>query len=313
MRAICIGEAMVELRAAGPDLFARSTAGDAYNTAVYLKRCLGAEGEVAFLTAVGDDPMSGALIEDFAVQALGTELVFTVAGGAPGLYLIELDAKGDRSFHYWRSASAAKRWLVTLEEHGGVDVLAGADLIYFSGISLAILDAADRARALSLLAEAKGRGGRIAFDPNIRPKLWPDLDAARRATEAASAFADILLPSLEDGVLIWGEPDPRRQLHRYRACGAREIALTLGEQGAVLQDDDIVETLPPEPIRAIDTSGAGDSFNGAYLAARLRGASPKGAASAGLQLAARVVQAPGALISRTLSHPPQSLARPDTT
>jgi 2-dehydro-3-deoxygluconokinase len=267
---------------------------------------------VAFLTAVGDDPMSGVLTQDFASQDLSTELVFTVPGGAPGLYLIELDAKGDRSFHYWRSASAARCWLVALEAHGGGEALAGADLVYFSGISLAILSEADRARALSLLAHLKGRVGRIAFDPNIRPKLWPDMDAARWATEAASALADIVLPSLEDGALIWREPDPLRQLDRYHACGASEIALTLGEQGAVLQHDGVVETLPPEPVRAIDTSGAGDSFNGAYLAARLKGAEPKAAARAGLELAARVVQTAGALIPSLLSHPPQSLVKPDT-
>jgi 2-dehydro-3-deoxygluconokinase len=303
MRAICIGEAMVELRAAGPDLFARSSAGDAYNTAVYLKRSLGPDAEVSFLTAVGDDVLSRALADDFAAQGLKTDLVFTVAGGAPGLYLIELDAKGDRSFHYWRSASAARRWLVELEDHGAGDALAGADLVYFSGISLAILGEAERARALSILADAKAKVGIIAFDPNIRPKLWLDLDAARRAVEAACALADIVLPSVEDGALIWGEPDPRRQLDRYRACGAREIALTLGECGAVLRrDDGAIETLPPEPVSAIDTSGAGDSFNGAYLAARLQGMQPTDATRAGLALAARVVRTAGALIPSQLSH-----------
>jgi 2-dehydro-3-deoxygluconokinase len=201
---------------------------------------------------------------------------------------------------------------VELEEHGAGDALAGADLVYFSGISLAILSEADRARALSLLADMKGRVGRIAFDPNIRPKLWPDLDTARRAVEAASALADIVLPSLEDGALIWGESEPRRQLDRYSACGARETALTLGEAGAILQHDGGVDVLPPEPVRAIDTSGAGDSFNGAYLAARLMGADPKGAAAEGLRLAARVVQMPGALIPRSLFAVSQSSSEPDT-
>jgi 2-dehydro-3-deoxygluconokinase len=312
MRAICIGEAMVELRAAGPDLFARSTAGDAYNTAVYLKRSLGPDAEVSFLTAVGDDVMSGALSDDFVGEGLKTDLVFTVIGGAPGLYLIELDAQGDRSFHYWRSASAARQWLLALEGHGGGDALAGADLVYFSGITLAILGDAHRARALSMLANAKGRVGRIAFDPNIRPKLWHDLETARRAVEAASAVADIVLPSVEDGALIWGEADPGRQLDLYHACGATEIALTLGASGAILRVDGRTETLPPEPVRAIDTAGAGDSFNGAYLAARLTGVGPKDAARAGLQLAARVVQTPGALVARQISHPLKPASETDT-
>lgn len=312
IRAICIGEAMVELRAAGTDLFARSIAGDAYNAAVYLKRCMGPDAEVSFLTAVGDDALSRALADDFAAQGLKTDLVFKVAGGVPGLYLIELDDKGERSFHYWRSASAARRWLVALEGHGAGEALAGAELVYFSGITLAILSEADRARALRLLANAKGRVGRIAFDPNIRPKLWEDLDTARRAVEAASALADIILPSVEDGMLIWGEPDAGRQLDLYRACGATEIALTLGETGAVLRHGGVMERLPPERVHAIDTSGAGDSFNGAYLAARLKGEDPSGAARAGLELAARVVQAAGALISSDISHPLKPSSEPDT-
>jgi 2-dehydro-3-deoxygluconokinase len=307
IRAICIGEAMVELRPAGPGLFARAVAGDAYNTAVYLKRSLGVEGEVAFLTAVGDDALSQGMTAEFAAEGLETGLVFTVQNGLPGLYLIELDARGDRSFHYWRSASAARRWLVELEARGGADLLAGADLIYLSGISLAILAPDERGRALALLSSLRGQVGRIAFDPNIRPRLWPDLTQAREAVEAAYRLADIVLPSLVDGELTWGETAPSRQLDRYGALTpkgvAPEVALTLGEEGVRLRFGDETLTLPALIVQAVDTSGAGDSFNGAYLAERLCGADSLTSARAGLALAARVVTAPGALIPATLSHP----------
>ena len=306
IQAICIGEAMVELRPAAVGLYARSIAGDAYNAAVYLARSLGSEGCVRFLTAVGDEALSAAIVADITAQGLGADLAFEVKDGLPGLYLIELDASGDRTFHYWRSASAARRWLTELEARGGAEALAGADLVYLSGISLAILDHSDRLRALALLAALKGRVGVVAFDPNVRPRLWTDLAEARAAVEAACALADIVLPSEVDGALIWDEPDPCRQLDRYQALGAAEVALTLGPGGVRLRAPAGEDSLSTAAVRVVDTSGAGDSFNGAYLAARLNGSPPGAAARAGLALAARVVAAPGALVPAHLSHPETS-------
>ena len=302
IEAVCIGEAMVELRPAAGGLYARAIAGDAYNAAVYLARSLGGAGRVRFLTAVGDETLSTAITDDIAAQGLSADLAFEVKGGLPGLYLIELDASGDRSFHYWRSASAARRWLVELEARGGADQLAGADLVYLSGISLAILTPPHRAQALEMLRALKGRVGHLAFDPNVRPRLWSDMAEARAAVEAACAAADIVLPSEVDGALIWDEPDPRRQLDRYQALGPAEVALTLGPGGVRLRCSGGEASLPTAAAQVLDTSGAGDSFNGGYLAARLRGEEPVEAARAGLALAARVVAAPGALIPAAISH-----------
>ena len=97
--------------------------------------------------------------------------------------------------------------------------------------------------------------------------------------------------------------DPARQLDRYAALGVREVALTAGAGGAWLRTPEGDAHVPAPATHVVDTSGAGDSFNGAYLAARLQGAAPHAAAAAGLRLAARVVAAPGALIPADLSHP----------
>jgi 2-dehydro-3-deoxygluconokinase len=310
IRAVAIGEAMVELRPAGEHLYARAIAGDAYNAAVYLGRSLGEAGRVSFLTAVGDEALSAEIAAHIAAQGLDAALAFAVPGGLPGLYMIELDAQGDRSFHYWRSASAARRWYAELMAHGGADALAGADLVYLSGISLAILPAHDRLGALALLERLKGRVGRIAFDPNVRPRLWGDLAEARAAVEAACGVADIVLPSEVDGQHIWDETDLDRQLDRYSAFGPAEVALTAGAQGAWLRTPAGDVRLPAPRTSVADTSGAGDSFNGAYLAARLKGDDPHTAGQAGLALAARVVSAPGALVPVDVSHPAQGSARP---
>ncbi len=295
IRAACLGECMVELRPAGDGLYARSCAGDAYNTAVYLRRSLGEAADVAFVTALGDDGASRDMAAAFAAEGVAARWAFPVPGGAPGLYMIELDARGERSFLYWRSASAARGWWRELKARGGADLLAGLDLVYLSGVSLAILPPQDRLEALDLLRALKGRVGRTAFDPNIRPRLWRDMAEAADAVAAATACADIVLPSAQDGELLWGETDPDRQLALWRGAGAAEVALTLAADGCRVVWPGGEAAAPAPACTVVDTSGGGDSFNGAYLAERLAGGSPEAAARAGVALAAMVVASPGAI------------------
>lgn len=281
----------------GEGLFARGFAGDAFNTAAYLARSLGGAGECAFLTVLGDDPLSDEMQAVFRGEGLKDRLVWRAAGKAPGLYVIELDARGDRTFHYWRSASAARGWLRELEARGGAEVLAGADLVYLSGISLAILEPEERERAIALMSALRGRVGTVAFDPNVRLRLWPDAATAAAAMERAAAASDVVLPSTQDAELLWGETDAQAGLRRWRDLGAGEVALTLAEEGAAVSWDGGEARVPAPPTTAVDTSGGGDSFNGAYLAARLQGRGPEEAARAGVALASYVVTQRGALVA----------------
>jgi 2-dehydro-3-deoxygluconokinase len=303
MRIICIGECMVELRATGADAFARAYAGDAYNTAVYLKRSL-PDAQVQFLTATGDDAMSRAMRTVWSAEGIdGGALGFTVKGGSPGLYLIENDARGERRFQYWRSNSAARRWFELLQDQDET-VLWGADAVYLSGISLAILSPVERAGAIELLRRLRPHVGRIAFDPNVRLALWESAQAAAATIEAALAIADIALPSTEDAGLLLGVDDPIEQMNRLQAAGVREIALTLGAGGCLVSDGGVRTRLPaPRAASIADTSGAGDAFNGAYLAARLGGGSAVEAAESGLAVGSRVVAHVGAVVPMSVSHP----------
>jgi len=295
-RVIAIGECMVELSAAGEGLLRRRFAGDAFNTAVYLKRAA-PEARVSFLTVTGTDPLSQQMRRAFAEEGIEDDLAFTDPARRPALYLIETDDRGERRFHYWRSESAARGWFAALDAAGGAERLSGADLVYVSGITLAILPEAQRPMAMALL-QARPAGVRLAFDPNLRAVLWPSLDDARACLEAMAAIADIILPSRQDLETLLGVADARGQIARLAGLGAREIALTAEADDCLVWDGLTVTALTPPPAKVADTSGGGDSFNGAYLAARLRGASPVEAATAGLKLAARVVEQPGALIPR---------------
>jgi 2-dehydro-3-deoxygluconokinase len=293
---------MVELRAVAEDRFARSYAGDVYNTAVYLKRSF-SDAQVQFVTATGDDAMSMAMRRAWRADGIDDALGFAVSGGSPGLYLIETDAFGERQFQYWRSHSAARRWLALLLREGE-SRLWGADIVYFSGISLAILAADEREQALDFMRRLRTHVGRIAFDPNVRLKLWESQAVAAASIKAAISVCDILLPSADDLACLLAVDSTIDQLELLQTMGVKEIALTLGARGCAVADADArAELAGPEVERVIDTSGAGDSFNGAYLASRLQGKTPVQAAEAGLVIASRVVAHAGAIVPLSVSHP----------
>ncbi|HKY18000.1 MAG TPA: sugar kinase [Rhizomicrobium sp.] len=292
--AISIGECMVELRPVADGHLRRGFAGDAYNTAVYLKRSA-PQIDVAFLTATGDESLSNAMVESWRGEGIGDRLVFRIPGQRPALYLIETNAKGDRKFHYWRGETPAKEWLRLLLAAGGAEVLNKADLVYISGISLAILSPADRRAAIQLLGSLKTK---LAFDPNIRPALWGSMDEAKDMFEAMANASAIVLPSRQDYQFLYGMDDPDEQIRFTATLTKGEIALTCDEEGCRVHANGNTVAMPTEALSVVDTSGAGDSFNGAYLAARLTGKDPLEAARAGLALAAKVVAQPGALIPR---------------
>lgn len=284
IRAYCVGECMVELRSAGEGLLRQGFAGDSYNTAIYLKRSA-PDISVHYVTTTGADPFSVAMRAAWAEEGIEDDLAFTDPARRPGLYMIDLDPTGERRFHYWRGESAARRWLAELRK-AGTKPFEGADLFYLSGISLAILTPDERRDAVALMGELRGKAGKVVFDPNYRPALWRSREEAAEITLAAAKNADIFLPSSEDIETLFGA-DP--------GAICPEIAMT-ADAGRCFVNGTLVQgSLAP---KVVDTSGAGDSFNGAYLAARLKGGDAMEAAKAGLAMAAKVVGFPGAVIPR---------------
>ncbi len=295
MRILSIGEVMVELSGAGDGLWRMGFAGDTYNTAWHLA-ALRPGWRVAYGTRLGPDPMSQAALSAMAEAGIATDWVQRDPARAIGLYLIALK-DGERSFAYWRDTSAAR--LLADDADWLARATGWAEAVYVSGVTLAILTPAARARLIAALGRARAAGARVAFDPNLRPRLWESAEAMRTAVEAAAACADICLPSHDDERAAFGDASADATAARYAGLGVREVVVKNGEGPPALRLDGVALPAPaPRPVAPIDTTGAGDSFNAAYLAARLGGAAPGEALAAGQALSALVVRHPGALAPR---------------
>lgn len=292
MRIVCVGEAMIELSRRGND-WQLGHGGDTLNTALHLAR---GGHDVAYLTALGNDPFAAGLIQRWQDEGLDCGLVLRHAHRATGLYAISTDAAGERSFAYWREASAARELFALPGAADACAVAAEADMLIFSLISLAILPPEGCEQLLALARAVRERDGVVAFDGNYRPRLWPDTDTARTARDAAIALATIGLPTLEDEALLSGETDAAAVAAHWTSLGCCETVVKLGEQGCRLPDGRIIS--PPAVLAPVDTSGAGDAFNAGYLGARSRGASLERAALAGHALAGWTVMRPGAIPDR---------------
>lgn len=292
MRVVSVGECMVELSGAGKGLWRQGFAGDAFNTAWYLRALLPKDGRVDYLTCVGQDAISAAMLAFIEAAGIGTSCIKRHPTRAPGLYMIDLK-DGERSFTYWRDSSAA-RCLADDPVHLA-GCFADADLIYFSGITLAILAPDRRQTLLEALAAAPGR---VAFDSNMRLRLWADQAEMCDWIMRGAAVADIALPSFDEEAQYFGDKTPRQTAERYLKAGVAEILVKNGGSDMLGHSaaGDWLDLPCGARLAPVDTTGAGDSFNGGYLSARLAGLDMAAAVERGHATASRVIMRPGALI-----------------
>jgi 2-dehydro-3-deoxygluconokinase len=296
-RFVSIGEAMLEMAGGENGTYRFGFAGDTLNTAWYARALLGDDWSVDYVTALGDDLYSAQMRDFIAKAGIGTGHIQTIEGKRPGLYLIH-QAEGDRHFTYWRETSAAR---LLMEDRGSVErALVSADLVYFSGITLAILPPRARGRLLKAIVSAREAGARVAFDPNIRPRLWTGPRAMRSVISAAAAVCDIVLPTHADEAPIFGDADDVATARRYREAGAAEVVVKNGADPALLSIDGDMRIEAVKTDKVVDATGAGDSFNGAYLSARLAGRSMQQAVTEAHAVAAVVIGHKGALVAPEL-------------
>jgi 2-dehydro-3-deoxygluconokinase len=297
-----IGECMIELqRSLNLDgAMDYRFGGDTLNAAVYMARLVDpARTRVAYVTGLGLDGMSAEMLASWEREGIDTSCVQRLPERLPGIYMIETEPSGERRFHYWRRDSAARHWLEAPQAGKVLLQLAGARMVYLSGISLAILSPADRELLIAALAQCRAAGGSVVFDNNYRPRLWESADVARQVYGRVLAHTDIALLTLDDEQALYGDHGARDAVERTRALGVNEVVVKCGAEPAVVWAEGALHEIAPQPVAdVVDTTAAGDSFGAAYMAARLAGKDPAAAARDGHVLAGAVIRRRGAIIGR---------------
>jgi 2-dehydro-3-deoxygluconokinase len=288
---VALGECMVELSLATGAAARVGYAGDTFNTAIYLRRIGRA---VSYATALGtDDPFSRAMLDLMAAERVDASLVARAPDRIPGVYAIEHEPNGERRFFYWRDQAPVRDFFALADLAALREACRTAEMIYLSGITLAVVGEAGRAAIAGLLADAAGVP--VAFDPNYRPRLWPNVEAARAAIETIVPRCRWISTSEPDVGTLYDDPVAVTSA-RWAGLGAEVVARYEDRRATVIGAGPPIVLDAPPPVQAVDTTGAGDSFNAGYLAARLAGSDPVTAVEAGRRLSAVVVQHVGAII-----------------
>ncbi len=258
---------MVEMSPRGDGVFQQGFAGDVFNTAWYARKRMSEDWRVSFYSRVGSDALSDRFVEFTKAHGIDPSMIRRDPDRTMGLYLIELN-EGERSFVYWRKHSAAR--MLAADPQELEHAVTGCDLVYFSGITLAILSEPDRKTLVETLEAARKLGKQVAFDPNIRPRLWQSAAEMRHWIEAGARIADIILPSFEDEQTAFGDTDPEATARRYSALGGGLVIVKNGGGDVTCLEtpNAPVIRVPVRQVQQVrDTTAAGDSFNGAFLAA----------------------------------------------
>ncbi len=260
---LCIGEPLGEFNATRADAgaFQFGHGGDTSNCAVAAAR---QGAHAAYAGALGDDMAGRSIRELWAREGVDDAHVSTHQSAPTGLYFVDHGPTG-HVFSYLRAGSAASLYGPRDLPR---DAIACAKIVQASGISQAISASAADA-VFEAFALARESGVLTAYDTNLRLKLWP-LTRARAIVHAACAMADIVLPGLDDARLLTGLEDPDAIADVYLRMGAKVVALTLGHEGSLVATPDRRERLVPIAVDCIDATGAGDCYDGAFLAEYIR-------------------------------------------
>ncbi len=296
MRIAFFGECMIEL--SGSPL-QRGFGGDTLNTALYLARLAsGQQLQVSYATSMGNDKLSESIINQWTDAGIDNSLVSLSENKMPGLYMVETDSHGDRSFYYWRSDSAVKDYFKHADNPLSLQ-LSELDYIYLSGVSLAILSSADRQTLFALLSQFKAQGGLVIFDNNFRPQLWSKQTAAKIYVQML-ALTDIALLTEDDERAVFDDQNYQQILQRCQQFSIKEVVIKRGLKPCIVSCENYVHEVAAVKVnKVIDTTAAGDSFAAGYLYKRLLGSTALQAAEAGHQLAGTVIQHSGAIIDRS--------------
>jgi len=264
------------------NFFERGWGGDTSTVTVAAARLNKACG---YICRVGGDEFGRSLSEMWLRESVDTSKVIVEEGSFTGAYFISLVDSGKHDFTYYRKDSAASHLSPEDLDPGYIK---GAKIFHSSGISQAI--SASCREAVFRAAEIAKKAGRMfSYDPNIRLKLW-SADTARAIVSYTLEMADIVMPSMEDAKIITGKSTPENAGRRMLKKGPKVVAVKLGREGCLVVTEDKNVRVPGFDIKVVDTTGAGDAFDGAFLTGILEGLS--------IEKAAELANAVAALKSR---------------
>lgn len=256
---LCFGEALGEFNQTIPrePSYLFGFGGDTSNCAIAAAR---SGASVGVIGAVGDDSFGRAFFDLWKAEGIDTSAMRLVKGGETGLYFVTHGPDG-HEFAYRRAGSAAAQFT---SAELPVTAIRQAKVLHVSGISQAISPSASAAVRMAM-AEARAAGVAVSYDTNLRLRLWP-LERAREVTNAAMRLADIALPGLDDARQLTGRDTPDAIADFYLEGGSKIVALTLGREGALIATPAERRIVPSIAVGAVDATGAGDCFDGAFLA-----------------------------------------------
>ncbi len=264
---LALGEAMVEFNQSekGQPTYLQGFGGDTSNFCIAAARQGASTG---FVSAVGSDQFGRLLLDLWQREQVDTSFVRVDEQAPTGVYFVSHGPSGHQ-FDYLRAGSAASRYAPRDLPLGAI---AAARVIHLSGISLAISVSACDA-ALAAMAHARASGVRVSFDTNLRLKLWP-LARARAIMLEAIRQTDICLPSWDDVTELTGLTERDAIVDFLLAQGPRVVALKLGKEGSYIATPDKRRVVPGHVVSAVDATGAGDCFGGAFIARIVAGDDP---------------------------------------
>ncbi len=255
---LCIGEPLAELNATRSDggyLF--GFGGDTSNAAIAAAR---QGASVGYVTALGDDEAGRAFLELWAHEGVDASSVRIDPDASTGIYFVT-HGEGGHRFSYVRRGSAASKLEV---RDIPFERVRSAKALHVSGISQAISSSACDA-VFAAIEAARDAKVTVSYDSNLRLKLWP-LARARAIIHAAMARCDIARPGLDDATELTGLREPDAIADFYLRLGAGIVALTLGRDGALIATPQERRRVPSIAVDFLDATGAGDCFDGAFLA-----------------------------------------------
>lgn len=299
MKVAVIGECMVELfKDEKTGQFYQTFGGDTFNCAVYLKRVI-PKAKVEYITVLGKDDFSQKMIEFFKKEDIEFNYLDFLENKNAGLYIINTE-NGERSFTYYRDTSAAKELFNTKMTSKISKDLLNFNLIYFSAITLAIMNKEGRKVFFEILKKARKKGVKIAFDSNYRSRLYKNKQKAKRQYLKALKHSDIFLPSIDDERELWGEKISVNDIiNKASSLRCKEVVIKCGADNIFYRKKTLIKKRKTNIIKkVVDTTAAGDSFNGTYLGNRLNKLNKKESIKKAKDVASKVIMTKGAIIPK---------------